>query len=128
MAGFVMCVLLFLVGDYLSNRLAIPVPGSIIGMALALLILVLRPDLEDSLREGVDTLLRYLPLILAPIGVGIVTLVEAPPPGVAKLIGVLVVSLIIGVVGTARIMEVAVKGQGLASPKREGYDRYPGGQ
>lgn len=104
-AGLVFFILMFLAGDFLSVRFALPIPGSIIGLGLALCVLAVRRKVDPTLKSSSATLLRYLPVMLVPIGVGIVKLTENPPAGLFRLIVVLVLSLAIGVIGTARIMQ-----------------------
>jgi holin-like protein len=108
MLGFVFFVMLFLVGNYLSTRFALPIPGSIIGLGLAFGVLVARGKVDACLKQAADSLLFYLPLMLIPIGVGIVRLVDSPPPAIWKLVMVLVVALVLGAIGTAKIMERAL--------------------
>jgi holin-like protein len=105
MPGFVFFVTLFLVGDFLSTRFGLPVPGSMIGLCLALVFLAVRGRVDAPLRESSGKFLRYLPLMLVPVGVGIVKLVEAPPAGLWRLEVVLVLSLIIGAPAAAKIMQ-----------------------
>jgi holin-like protein len=105
MAGFVFFVMMFLAGDYLSLRFALPVPGSIIGLGMALCVLAIRGKVDAPLRSSAATLLRYLPLMLVPIGVGVVKLTDHPPAGLWRLIVVLILALVVGVIGVAKIME-----------------------
>jgi len=105
MLGFVFFVTMFLVGEYLSTRFGLPVPGSMIGLCIALVFLVVRGRVDAPLRESAGKFLRYLPLMLVPLGVGIVKLVEAPPAGLWRLEVVLVISLIIGAPAVAMIMQ-----------------------
>ena len=105
MAGFVFFVMMFLVGDYLSVRFALPIPGSIIGLGMALCVLAIRGRVDAPLKSSSGTLLRYLPLMLTPIGVGVVKLTEDPPSGLWRLIVVLVLALVVGAIGTAKIMQ-----------------------
>jgi holin-like protein len=72
---------------------------------MALCFLMVRGKVDAPLRESAGMLLRYLPLMMVPIGVGIVKLVDAPPPGLWRLVVVLIVALVIGAVGTAKIMQ-----------------------
>lgn len=105
MAGFVFFVTFFLAGEYLSTRFSLPIPGSMIGLCLALVFLAVRGRVDAPLRESSRSFLRYLPLMLVPVGVGIVKLVEAPPAGLWRLEVVLVLSLIVGAPAVAWIMK-----------------------
>lgn len=110
MFGFVFFVAMFLVGDYFSARFSLPIPGSIIGLGLTLCVLLARRKVDHSLKQAANVFARYLPLMLVPIGVsGVVRLVGSPPPGVWRLITVLVIALVLGAVGTAKLMLAALR-------------------
>ncbi|RVU21524.1 CidA/LrgA family protein [Methylobacterium oryzihabitans] len=70
-----------LVGEILARGLALPLPGPVIGMALLLVVLVLRdrrpgglpPPLVDGTLESTGKgLLAHLSLLFVPAGVGVV--------------------------------------------------------
>ncbi len=71
MFGFVFFVTFFLIGEYFSTRFSLPIPGSMIGLCLALAFLAVRGRVDAPLRESSGKFLRYLPLMLVPVGVGI---------------------------------------------------------
>lgn len=58
-------------GEALSFVLGLPVPGPVIGMALLVLWLRLRPTAYAQLREVSLGLLRHLSLLFVPAGVGV---------------------------------------------------------
>ena len=58
-------------GEVASFALALPVPGPVIGMALLLVYLALRPAEPDALRGTSLELLRHLSLLFVPAGVGV---------------------------------------------------------
>jgi holin-like protein len=58
-------------GEALSFVLGLPVPGPVIGMALLLIWLRLRPAAYAQLRETSIGLLRHLSLLFVPAGVGV---------------------------------------------------------
>lgn len=105
MSGFIFFVAMYLVGDYLSASFGLPIPGPIIGLVLVLCILIARGQVDAPLKEAADSFLRYLALMLVPIGVGVIKLLNPAPVGIWKLEAVLIVALILGAVATAKIMQ-----------------------
>ncbi len=105
MLGCLFFVGLYLAGDYLSTRFALPIPGSIIGLGMALGFFALRGKVDSRIKPASDLLLRYLPLLLVPVGAGVIRIVNAPPPGLWRLEAVLIIALFAGVLGTAKIAE-----------------------
>ena len=105
MSGFIFFVAMYLVGDYLSSSFGLPIPGPIIGLVLVLGMLIARGQVDAPLKEAADSFLRYLALMLVPIGVGVIKLLNPAPIGIWKLEAVLIVALILGAVATAKIMQ-----------------------
>lgn len=60
-----------LAGEVLSRALRLPVPGPVIGMALLLAALELRPRGGPALRAVATGLLSHLSLLFVPAGVGV---------------------------------------------------------
>lgn len=62
-----------LVGEVVAHLTGAPVPGPVIGMAVLLLVLVVRrtPD-DSSVHAAADALLPHLQLMFVPAGVGLV--------------------------------------------------------
>jgi holin-like protein len=105
MWGFVFFAGLYLVGDFVSTRFALPIPGSIIGLGMALAIFALRGKVDTQIKPAGDLLIRYLPVLLVPIGVGVIRILDAPPAGLWRLEVVLVLALVVGVLGAAKITQ-----------------------
>jgi holin-like protein len=59
------------VGEVLAFVLRLPVPGPVLGMALLLGFLLLRPTAIDALRPTSLDLLKHLSLLFVPAGVGV---------------------------------------------------------
>jgi holin-like protein len=68
--GFAVLLLFQLVGEILTRALALPVPGPVVGMALLLVALELRP-VSDELRATSSGLLAHLSFLFVPAGVGV---------------------------------------------------------
>ncbi|WGS51162.1 CidA/LrgA family protein [Paraburkholderia sp. D15] len=103
MFGFAFYIAMYLVGNYLSTRFALPVPGAIIGLGLVFAMLSARGRIDAPLKASSDTLLRYLALMLVPTCVGVVKLIHSVPPGILSLIVVLVLALVAGCLAVAWI-------------------------
>ncbi|WP_404347284.1 CidA/LrgA family protein [Sutcliffiella horikoshii] len=63
--------LFYQIGVVLQNTFDIPVPGSIIGMVLLLILLLTGLVKERYLQGGANVLLVYLPLFFVPATVGV---------------------------------------------------------
>lgn len=105
MFGFAFFIGMYLLGNYLSIQFSLPIPGSIIGFGLVFVLLTIRRKVDTPLKEAADSMLRYLALMLVPIGVGVVKLIGAVPPGISKLMLVLVIALVLGGIATAKLTQ-----------------------
>jgi holin-like protein len=71
--GLLILLLFLVAGNLLQSQLDSPVPGSIIGMLLLLVFLILRGRTTEPLAQISRTLSPLLPLFIIPVSVGIVT-------------------------------------------------------
>lgn len=65
-----------LVGDWLAERLGLPLPGPVLGLALLLGVLSLRAAPIPALDRAAAPLLRHLSLLFIPAGTGVVLHLE----------------------------------------------------
>lgn len=70
-----------LVGEVIARGLGLPIPGPVIGMAVMIVVLMLRdrfsaalpkPMTSDSLERTSRGILQYLSLLFVPAGVGVI--------------------------------------------------------
>ena len=95
---------LFAVCQWLVKRTGIPVPAGLLALLVLIALLLTRVVPERAVDEGGDLLLRYLPVIFLPPGIGVIRelhLVRGHGLGLALvLLGSLVVGqLVAGLVG-----------------------------
>ena len=90
-----------LVGETLTHGFGLPIPGPVIGMALLLVALSLRPNLLAKIRATGTTLLSHLSLLFVPAGVGVmVHFARLSEEGVA-IVAAVVGSTLLAIVATA---------------------------
>ncbi|UCE32542.1 MAG: CidA/LrgA family protein [Burkholderiales bacterium] len=95
------------VGEIASFGLALPVPGPVIGMALLVLYLMLRPGAESALREPSLELLRHLSLLFVPAGVGVMLHAGRLSDELWPILIALVASTALAIVATALAVSAA---------------------
>lgn len=74
--GFLILTGAFLAGDFISTRLGLFLPGSLIGMLLLAICLFSGIVKLDQVESAADDLLRHLILLFVPAAVGIVVYVK----------------------------------------------------
>lgn len=72
-SGFLILLCCQLVGELLVTFLAVPIPGSVVGMVVLLVGLIVIGKVPEGLRLSSEGLLKVLPLLLVPAGVGLMT-------------------------------------------------------
>jgi len=98
-----------LLGEALVLMTGVPMPGPVVGLALLLFTLVLRPSVLVAIKPTAQTLLQHLSLLFVPAGVGVMLHLqrlgnEALAIGVA-----LVVSTLVGLASAALTMAWLMK-------------------
>lgn len=69
--GLAILLVLQFLGEALSRRLAIPIPGNVLGMGLMLLALWAKIVRVEWVEEAAELLLSHLALFFVPAGVGV---------------------------------------------------------
>ncbi|CCK77825.1 LrgA family protein [Oleispira antarctica RB-8] len=98
-------LLVFLIfGEAIQSWIAIPVPSSIIGMILLLILIILRNKIPKSIELAANALAPLLPLFIIPISAGLITQSAIIEQHGLKLLVILTLSLIPGVLVTAAVL------------------------
>ncbi len=97
--------LFYLAGDVLQKLLHLPVPGSIVGLLLLFVLLLLKIVPVKLIENGSSFILAYLPMFFIPATAGIMNHLDIFGGRGLLLIAVLVVSSVITMVVTAHTSE-----------------------
>lgn len=90
-----------LVGESLTFAFGLPIPGPVIGLALLLATLAVRPAVLPRIKETATTLLSHLSLLFVPAGVGVmVHFARLEDEGIAIVVAV-VCSTLLAIISTA---------------------------
>jgi len=90
-----------LAGEALAYGFKLPIPGPVIGMALLLAALALRPALLDALRPASTALLQHLSLLFVPAGVGVMVHGRRLADEGVAIVVALVLSTVLALAATA---------------------------
>lgn len=89
-----------LTGEVAARGAGLPVPGPVLGLALLVLVLLLRPGLAGSLRPTVKVILANLSLLFVPAGVGVIGNLDVLSEDWTALLVVLVSSTLLAMLAT----------------------------
>ncbi len=94
-----------LLGEFIQASFGLPIHGAICGMLLLLVVLIIRGRVSAPLRATANSLFQYLPLILIPPSVGVMTQWQALTAQPLALGAVIFVSTAIGLAATGFLFE-----------------------
>ena len=97
-------------GELVARGLGLPLPGAVVGLALLLIILVVRNGPDPALRDTSNGLLRHLSLLFVPAGVGVVNELDTLARNWAPILVAIVVSTILTLAVTGWLMQRLLRG------------------
>lgn len=92
--GIIVLLVFQFLGECITKLFSLLIPGPVIGMVLLLIFLMIRKSSFASLDSAVFIHLRYLPMLLIPAAMGIVTQVDI----ISKEFWAIFISLVLGTV------------------------------
>ena len=98
-----------LIGEALVRTSGLSMPGPVVGMALLLLGLVLRPSLLAAVKPTTQTLLQHFSLLFVPAGVGVMLHLQRLGDEAFAIGVALVVSTWVGLASAALTMAWLMK-------------------
>ncbi len=107
------------IGEVLSFALKLPVPGPVIGMALLVLWLRVRPQAYARLRETSVGLLKHLSLLFVPAGVGVMLHAARLADEWLPIAAALVLSTALAIAVTALVIDATRRLMGTADARDE---------
>lgn len=117
--GFLLLLLCQLGGELLVTVLAVPIPGSVVGMVILLVGLMVYGKVPEGLRLTGEGLLKVLPLLLVPAGVGLMTHFSLLSESWAALLIALFVSTLVTMFIVALILKCLSQEKITTSAKSE---------
>ncbi len=104
MQGYIFIFALLILSDFFVKKMELNIPGSIIGLIILFVIFCINGKVTKSIENSSKTLLKYLPLFIIPIGVGIKELFVNFDSNLVLMLVVSVLSLILAVFITVFII------------------------
>ena len=102
--GLAVVLLCQSIGEVLARGLALPLPGPVLGMLLALALLNW-PAVREPFAAAAEPLLQHLSLLFVPVGVGVITHLALLSQYGLRMVAVLVLSTLIGLAVTALLLQ-----------------------
>lgn len=100
-----------LLGEFIQASFNLPIHGAICGMLMLLLVLIIRGRVSVPLRNTANSLFQYLPLILIPPSVGVMTQWQALTAQPLALGAVIILSTALGLAVSAYLFQLLNRGR-----------------
>ena len=120
--GLIVFISYMLLGEFIAALLDWPVPGSVLGMLLLFVTLVVRGGVSDSVKQSSEHLLPYLPLFIVPASVGIVNYMDLIRLEGHWILLAMIVSLVVGIPVCGWLAQKAMKVSSVKDSTKEAPD------
>jgi holin-like protein len=117
--GLIILLMYLLMGEFVANLLSWPVPGSVLGMILLFVTLLIKGGISPDLKTSSNGILPYLPLFIVPASVGIVNFMGIIEQQGFALLTAILVSLIVGIPVCGLLAQRLIKNQLKASQNKD---------
>jgi len=97
------------VAEILHELLPLPVPASVYGLLLLLVLLLTGILKEDYIKDAADFMLSVMPLFFVPASVALITSYESIKGNILKLVVMCLVSTIVVMVVTGGVAQIIVR-------------------
>jgi len=109
--GFIILIGLLLIGNTLSEAFSLPVPGSVIGMVMLFVGLLVVKTVPEDLGKVSDGLIAHIGLLFVPAGAGISLYLGMIAENWLVIILASVGSTVIAIIFTAMMFKFLSKGE-----------------
>lgn len=102
---------IYFLGEFIQNILALPIPGSVLGMLILLVLLCTGHIKLEMINDISDFLLNYIAFFFIPAGVSIISSFSILKGNWLAIISVAIISTIITLAVTALIIQLLMRGE-----------------
>ncbi len=96
-------------GELLSKGLSLPLPGSIVGMLILLILLLTGVVKEEHIAETANFFLEKMPFFFIPAGVSVMVAYQFIDGHLAAVIGTIMLSTLFVMVVSALVTQLMIK-------------------
>ena len=95
-----------LIGEIITRLARLPIPGPVIGMVILFCWLIARQKMPSDLETTGGFLLRHLPLLFVPAGVGIINYLDLLARSWAPLAAAILIGTVVTIAVTGAVMQL----------------------
>jgi holin-like protein len=111
LAGFTWLLLFQCAGEALVRAADLPIPGPVLGMALLLVVLLVRGPASESMTDAADGLAKHLSLLFVPAGTGVMLHVAQIEAEWVPIVAAIAASTVLAMAASALTFQWIVRRQ-----------------
>lgn len=108
---FLIIMLVSCIGEILNHFIPLPIPASIYGLVLMLILLISKVLPLDAVKETAEFLINIMPVMFIPAAVGLIAFWEQLQPIIIPVIVITVISTILVILSAGKITDLVLKGK-----------------
>ena len=105
---FMIIMLVSCIGELLNYFIPLPIPASIYGLVLMLVLLISKKLRIESVAETADFLVKIMPVMFIPAAVGLLTFWEQLKPILIPVIVITILSTVFVIFATGKITDLVL--------------------
>lgn len=105
----VIIIAIYLIATYIQESLNLPIPSSVLGMCILLILLITKIVKLHQIEELVDFLLKHLSLLFIPGGVALLTVYNIISKDIVVIVIVTVLTTIITLVVSGKVIDIYMR-------------------
>ena len=105
MYQFGLIMIILFISQTLQGLFDLPIPGTVLGMVILLLLLVFKIIPLKLVENAADVLIRHLSIMFVPIGVGLMSVAYLLEGYIFSIIVIVTISLVVVMVSTGLTIE-----------------------
>ena len=108
---FLIILLVSCIGEVLHTLIPLPIPASIYGLVLMLLLLISKILPLDAVKETAEFLIQIMPVMFIPAAVGLIVYWEQLKPIIIPVIAITVISTVLVILSTGKTSDLVLRGK-----------------
>jgi holin-like protein len=108
---FLIIMLVSCIGEVLHTLIPLPVPASIYGLVLMLLLLVSKILPLDAVKESAEFLIQIMPVMFIPAAVGLIVYWKQLKPIIIPVLAITVISTVLVIISTGKTSDLVLRGK-----------------
>ena len=109
---FLIIIIVSCIGEILNHFIPLPIPASIYGLVLMLILLSTKCLPVEAVKETAEFLIQIMPVMFIPAAVGLIAFWEQLKPIIIPVLVITIVSTVLVILSTGKVTDFVLKKRG----------------